>query len=121
MKNFVIKLILAWIFSSFFGIFVLSSGSSKSFTTIAIPYWILYAVVYQFWVIIAYLVVQGILLFFNIMDKNVFLGVGLVGLLFNFILNKFKNISTTGDFLFYLPSFVLILVGVIYWFWTRNK
>ena len=121
MKSFIIKVLFAWVLSSFFGIFSFLDGSSKSFLRVFIPYWVLYALFVEIWVIFIYLIIQLFLYWLKIIDRNVFFSIGLIGVLFNFILRKFDKISTTGDFLYYLPSLVLILVGTAYWLWERNK
>lgn len=121
MKNFIFKVIASWALSSFFGIFSFLDGSSKSFLQVFIPYWVLYALFIEIWVIFIYLIIQLFLYWLKIIDRNVFFSIGLIGVLFNFILRKSNTISTAGDFLYYLPSLVLILVGTAYWFWERNK
>ncbi|WP_428663799.1 hypothetical protein [Runella sp.] len=126
MKKHFVNIILAFILNSIFGLIAFSYGQgfyNNGFMSQFLALWLLYIMIIEIWIFIIYIILQLILVFLKIKFRNVYIGVGLVDFVVRGqdFFNKHHSLipHSKGDWLLFMPSLSLILIGLIYWIWVK--
>lgn len=121
-KN-VLNIILSFFIGSFLGAVSLLCQTSNDFFFSIFPLWLFYGMFYQSVVVFIYLVLNFAFSFFKYHLINPFFAIGVVDFVVRSqdFFSKHHNLipHSKGDWLLFMPSLSLILIGLIYWIWVK--